>query len=196
MTPLQHPWPRESHGQRSLAGCSPWGHKELDTAEQLLLTASFIFTPRNSFTCRISPLGLPAVKQHSYVATLPPSRGVFTVLLFSLPSPPSQWSILMERAAEQRGGEVKTLNFHSWPCTVFFRLCPWVITKPLWPLGSYRRWGHLCICTVLLGQRTSFHFIFGCAESSLLRKGFLCLQRAGLLFVGHTGFSLRRFLSC
>ena len=27
--------PGESHGQRSLAGCSPWGHKELDTAEGL-----------------------------------------------------------------------------------------------------------------------------------------------------------------
>jgi len=25
--------PEESHGQRSLAGCSPWGHKELDTTE-------------------------------------------------------------------------------------------------------------------------------------------------------------------
>ena len=24
---------RESHGQRSLAGYSPWGHKESDTAE-------------------------------------------------------------------------------------------------------------------------------------------------------------------
>ena len=23
----------ESHGQRSLAGCSPWGHKELDIIE-------------------------------------------------------------------------------------------------------------------------------------------------------------------
>ena len=28
-------WPREFHGQKSLAGYSPWGHKELDTAEQL-----------------------------------------------------------------------------------------------------------------------------------------------------------------
>ena len=26
-------WPGESHGQRSLAGCSPWGHKESDTTE-------------------------------------------------------------------------------------------------------------------------------------------------------------------
>ena len=29
--------PRESHGQRSLAGYSPWGCKESDTAEQLTL---------------------------------------------------------------------------------------------------------------------------------------------------------------
>ena len=25
--------PRESHGQRSLAGCSPWGRKESDMTE-------------------------------------------------------------------------------------------------------------------------------------------------------------------
>ena len=28
--------PRESHGQRSLVGYSPWGHKELDTTEQII----------------------------------------------------------------------------------------------------------------------------------------------------------------
>ena len=27
--------PGESHGQKSLAGYSPWGHKELDMTEQL-----------------------------------------------------------------------------------------------------------------------------------------------------------------
>ena len=27
--------PRKSHGWRSVVGCSPWGHKELDTTEQL-----------------------------------------------------------------------------------------------------------------------------------------------------------------
>ena len=31
-------WPGEFHGQRSLAGYSPWGHKELDTTEWLSLT--------------------------------------------------------------------------------------------------------------------------------------------------------------
>ena len=27
--------PRKSHGRRSLVGCSPWGHKEVDTTERL-----------------------------------------------------------------------------------------------------------------------------------------------------------------
>ena len=36
--------PGESQGQRSLAGYSPWGHKELDTAEQLSLSLENIGT--------------------------------------------------------------------------------------------------------------------------------------------------------
>ena len=32
--------PGESHGQRSLVGCSPWGCKESDTTEQLTLSRS------------------------------------------------------------------------------------------------------------------------------------------------------------
>jgi len=31
-------FPREFHGQRSLVGCSPWGHKELVWTEQLTHT--------------------------------------------------------------------------------------------------------------------------------------------------------------
>ena len=31
--PLQYYLPGESHGQKSLEGCSPWGHKEPDTTE-------------------------------------------------------------------------------------------------------------------------------------------------------------------
>ena len=30
--------PGESHGQKSLVGCSPWGHKKSDTTEQLTLS--------------------------------------------------------------------------------------------------------------------------------------------------------------
>ena len=35
--PLQFSCLRESHGQRSLEGYSPWGRKESDTTEQLSL---------------------------------------------------------------------------------------------------------------------------------------------------------------
>ena len=31
--PTQVFLPGESHGQRNLVGCSPWGHKESDTTE-------------------------------------------------------------------------------------------------------------------------------------------------------------------
>ena len=36
--------PGECHGQRSLAGYSPWGHKESDTTKQLSLTRSIFNT--------------------------------------------------------------------------------------------------------------------------------------------------------
>ena len=33
--PFQYSCLENPHGQRSLVGCSPWGHKESDTTEQL-----------------------------------------------------------------------------------------------------------------------------------------------------------------
>ena len=48
--PLEKGWlstpvflPGESHGQRSLAGYSPWGHKELDVTEQLFHFNIYVF---------------------------------------------------------------------------------------------------------------------------------------------------------
>ena len=35
--------PGESHGQRSLAGYSPWGGKEMDMTERLILLHSQVF---------------------------------------------------------------------------------------------------------------------------------------------------------
>ena len=35
--PLQYSCLENPHGQRSLAGCSPWDHKESDTTERLTL---------------------------------------------------------------------------------------------------------------------------------------------------------------
>ena len=34
--------PGKSHGRRSLAGCSPWGHEESDTTERHLLFTTII----------------------------------------------------------------------------------------------------------------------------------------------------------
>ena len=36
-------WPEEAHGQRSLVGYSPWGHKEPDTTERLGVTLTTCF---------------------------------------------------------------------------------------------------------------------------------------------------------
>jgi len=33
--PLQYSFMESAHGQRSLAGYSPWGHKEMDMTDQL-----------------------------------------------------------------------------------------------------------------------------------------------------------------
>ena len=48
--------PGKSHGQRSLAGYSPWGHKESDMTERLILSLllTFIHLPdRHSVKCLI-----------------------------------------------------------------------------------------------------------------------------------------------
>ena len=38
--------PGKSHGQRSLAGCNPWGHKESDTTEHAHISSSAQNIPR------------------------------------------------------------------------------------------------------------------------------------------------------
>ena len=49
-SPTMQGWiPGESHGQRSLAGYSLWGHKELDTTEQLIV---LIFFSLSFLTCK------------------------------------------------------------------------------------------------------------------------------------------------
>ena len=57
-------WPGESHGQRSLVGCSPWGHKESDTSEQLshLPLPRIILLPRASLVAQMVK-NLPAVQE-------------------------------------------------------------------------------------------------------------------------------------
>ena len=40
--PLQYSWPRNFHGQSSLKGYSPWGHKESGTTERAHTHTHFI----------------------------------------------------------------------------------------------------------------------------------------------------------
>ena len=63
--------PGKSHGWRSLVGCSPWGHEELDTTERLLFTFHFhalekeMATHSRVLAWRIpgtgEPVGLPSM---------------------------------------------------------------------------------------------------------------------------------------
>ena len=50
VTPFQYSCLGNPHGQRSLAGNSPWGHKELDTTEQLNTAHSTYYTI-TTFNC-------------------------------------------------------------------------------------------------------------------------------------------------
>ena len=66
--------PGKSHGQRSLVGCSPWGHKESDTTERLHFHFSLsywrrkwqptpVFLPGES-QGTVEPGGLPSMGSH------------------------------------------------------------------------------------------------------------------------------------
>ena len=45
MEPIPVFLPGEAHGQRNLAGYSPWGHKESDTTEQLSINTAETTSP-------------------------------------------------------------------------------------------------------------------------------------------------------
>ena len=56
--PLQYSWLENSHGWRSLAGYSPWGHKESDTTERLS-TAQHILSCAASLVAQWLKIHLP-----------------------------------------------------------------------------------------------------------------------------------------
>ena len=57
--------PGKSHGQRSLGGFSPWGHKESDKTERLHFP--FLFPGSLSFTDAVNTLSLSETKQRKAV---------------------------------------------------------------------------------------------------------------------------------
>ena len=56
--------PGESQGQRSLAGCSPWGHKELDLTERLILYSTLKMKREFNRICFMQLKLLNATKYH------------------------------------------------------------------------------------------------------------------------------------
>ena len=63
--------PEKSHGQRSLVGCSPWGHKESDMTEQ---QSTHTHTQLLLLLSRFSPVRLCATPQTA-AHQAPPSLG-------------------------------------------------------------------------------------------------------------------------
>ena len=73
--------PGEIHGQRSLAGYSPWCCKELNTTEWLPFSLSFIFIPwHQGITCHLHPLN-----QHSINSNRALTASLSTHLTLSKP---------------------------------------------------------------------------------------------------------------
>ena len=90
-------WPGEVHGQRSLAGCSPWGRKELDTTERLSLTN----TGHLLYTCSWFKC-LQNIHSHTVVR-----RGCYSLPSFSLRSRvfPEKSSKLLKEDTEHYSGQ-------------------------------------------------------------------------------------------
>jgi len=67
--------PEESHGQRSLASLSPWGHKGLDTTERLHFTFRPPHQPR-PFRCTGPNPWAAGSKSHLYIGYIEPFRSI------------------------------------------------------------------------------------------------------------------------
>ena len=79
-------FPREFQGQRSLAGCSPWGHKESDTTEQLThIHTQEIYRNDNKYP----PLGSRGVAVLSHWLSLSLSPDTHLQTFCSASAPPA-----------------------------------------------------------------------------------------------------------
>ena len=68
--------PGKSHGQRSLEGYSPWGHKESDTTEQIHFTSLPIFSSVQFSHLVVSDSLRPHESQHARPPCPSPTPGV------------------------------------------------------------------------------------------------------------------------
>ena len=102
--PLTGSLPAESHGQRSLVGCSPWGLKELDTTEQLALSHS------------LQPLRLPGCGYHHCPlhTTIQSIPGI--LLGFIRQTSHTYSDVTSERSPGQKGSIFRNM---TWNCVLF-----------------------------------------------------------------------------
>ena len=71
--------PGKSHGQRSLVGYSPWGYKESDTTEWLILTPSAAGCRLSWEGCALSDMALCSWGQTLMAGTNPPLKGTLSM---------------------------------------------------------------------------------------------------------------------
>ena len=89
-------FPGEPHGQRSLAGYSPWGRKASDTTERLTLSLSFSLRGDTDLSLRsphlggdtVLPSGSPSLKAETELSLASP--GLRGSHIHALQEPPSE----------------------------------------------------------------------------------------------------------
>ena len=145
--------PGGSHAWRSLAGYSPWGHKESDTIEQLTHTQGSVGLNRGFFIST-SSLSLPQRVEPGEMLHLtdPEARGG-QVKGTRIPTPREAGREGISSWLNDPAGNTHSLT-HSF-------------NTPLLR-DSFKNSIYLTIL-----------FYFGCTRSLLLRAGFLWLRRAG-----------------
>ena len=82
--PLQYSCLENPHGQRSLAGCSPWGQTELDTTEPLSVPASLCLPGSFFDSPAVRSIRVAAAAHSRHGCVVFPLRAVvdFSTLLF------------------------------------------------------------------------------------------------------------------
>ena len=104
--------PGESHGQRSLVGYSPWGHKESNMTKQLTHAKSLPVPPPVRYFDN-SGLGLCTKEQISEAETVDPQPGPWHMSSGKdVPECRTQWTLLWHFS----GGPA----FHVWKCLCLY----------------------------------------------------------------------------
>ena len=107
--------PGESHGRRSLVGCSPWGHEESDTTERLHFHFSLSCTGEGSG----NPLQCSCLEN-------PRDGGAWWAAVYGVAQRPTWLKWLAAAAVLLVMYMVQTLQKGSWKKMNTFKRCLWL----------------------------------------------------------------------